>query len=971
MRFISRLALLLLAICGTVSAQQKYNALTQVNWVPLSGSGAPTLPCTASQYGMGYVDVTNSQTYACGMVGWFKTMASPPIVFAGAWNAGSTYTVNQAVGYGGSTYVSLQNSNLNQNPATQTAFWMLLVAGGGSGYFPGSPTVTISGGVTAGQCLIATGAEAANWTSCPGGSTTLTGDVAGSGTGSIVTTLTKIAGVPFCTGFAPTNGQSLQYTTGGSPNPCYSAAAGSGGFPIVLGTTNIPSGSTTTAISGLSVNGVTLQTGGSIGAFLNQAGGYSSPTGISAKVKYVSVYGCPQDTDLTAGGGTDATSCINALWAGASPTNPILVVQDGASLISGNGLQMPASGGAYLQGAGGGISAISLLTCSITSNVATLTTATNTLTAGRNVQFSALSHCPALNNQVLAVSATGISSTSFQVPITSANITSGAETGVAVSAYGTGFFSANNSGDMISNGTTVSGGNCENVAAVPGSLNGASYGISGVIFSGNGGNQSNYCFGADFNNANNIVIENTVFYNIYKYGIKLDNVKQVGIDHVYIYATNVGPTAPINTDGVHIDGPASDITISNSYFHTGDDAIAINSSEGYCGPISRVTITNSTLDNARSALRVYNNGAICANGLSPLIDTVTISNYSGSVYESVATLGFNTIGTLNPAINNLKWANSVVTAVAPLPGAFIVVNNLGKVDLDGFTLQGVSDCLFCSAIGSQGISLLKLHNVTAVFNSYNTGGTGILNILGDISGGGTLTVADAIIDGLGEYNDPGGTAAPGCPLCNMPITNLYAANIDMNLFNSFSSTNVTNLVGLVGSNISMGAGASKFNLYGNGSGFSLLPHSASGNVTHIFSNDAGTTAAFKFDVSNQFLQIGGGQPLAGGSLTSYPRFLSALTDNLNRNPCCNGPALGSVGNWTRIYTPSGTASADCVDWQGQAFGAGGPSSVIKWCNDGSLSLNKLTATSSTTASNFSVPITIGGTVYYMRLSSTP
>jgi hypothetical protein len=47
-------------------------------------------------------------------------------------------------------------------------------------------------------------------------------------------------GVPFCAGFAPTNGQAVEYTTASSPNPCYTAAtvSGSGSVPVVtaLGT---------------------------------------------------------------------------------------------------------------------------------------------------------------------------------------------------------------------------------------------------------------------------------------------------------------------------------------------------------------------------------------------------------------------------------------------------------------------------------------------------------------------------------------------------------------------------------------------------------------------------------------------------------------------------------------------------------------------------------------------------------------
>ena len=60
-----------------------------------------------------------------------------------------------------------------------------------------------------------------------GGSITcLTGDVAaGSGSGCTTATVKGIETVPFCSGYTPTNGQFVQYTTGGSPNPCYSAIA--------------------------------------------------------------------------------------------------------------------------------------------------------------------------------------------------------------------------------------------------------------------------------------------------------------------------------------------------------------------------------------------------------------------------------------------------------------------------------------------------------------------------------------------------------------------------------------------------------------------------------------------------------------------------------------------------------------------------------------------------------------------------
>jgi len=61
----------------------------------------------------------------------------------------------------------------------------------------------------------------------------LTGDVAaGSGSGCLTATVEGIEGVPFCTGYTPANGDYVQYTTGGTPNPCYTAVAGTGSLSV-------------------------------------------------------------------------------------------------------------------------------------------------------------------------------------------------------------------------------------------------------------------------------------------------------------------------------------------------------------------------------------------------------------------------------------------------------------------------------------------------------------------------------------------------------------------------------------------------------------------------------------------------------------------------------------------------------------------------------------------------------------------
>jgi hypothetical protein len=83
---------------------------------------------------------------------------------------------------------------------------------------------------TAGQLLAYTTSSSPNpcWTAqnAPGGSFSAGGDLAGSSSSQHVV---GVNSVPLCTGFTPTNSQVLTYTTASSPNPCWTAAAGGGG----------------------------------------------------------------------------------------------------------------------------------------------------------------------------------------------------------------------------------------------------------------------------------------------------------------------------------------------------------------------------------------------------------------------------------------------------------------------------------------------------------------------------------------------------------------------------------------------------------------------------------------------------------------------------------------------------------------------------------------------------------------------
>ena len=65
--------------------------------------------------------------------------------------------------------------------------------------------------------------------------TALTGDATSTATGG-ATTVKGLNGVPFCTGFTPTTGQVVTYTTASYPNPCYTSTPSSGGIATVEGT---------------------------------------------------------------------------------------------------------------------------------------------------------------------------------------------------------------------------------------------------------------------------------------------------------------------------------------------------------------------------------------------------------------------------------------------------------------------------------------------------------------------------------------------------------------------------------------------------------------------------------------------------------------------------------------------------------------------------------------------------------------
>jgi hypothetical protein len=246
---------------------------------------------------------------------------------------------------------------------------------------------------------------------------------------------------------------------------------------------------------------------------------------------------------------------------------------------------------------------------------------------------------------------------------------------------GTGFFvKTGTNNDGIHNGPAV----LPNNPRPPAPARGMNVSLSNFTLNGNQGNGFNgnstsgtrqgsavaWYFGINLMNLNNIVIEKVVVVRTSAYHIRLSNVGNVTV------TGSVMQSGGLSTDGLHFDGPANDITISNCDFATGDDSIALNAPEGYGGDISRVRVTNCTF-NSWSLMRLYTT----IPGLGKFtIDTVSVQNCSATLAEAAFLIGLNA-GSLPNSIASLKISDCYLTA----PTVLALAENFGAIDLNNVT----------------------------------------------------------------------------------------------------------------------------------------------------------------------------------------------------------------------------------------------------------------------------------------------
>jgi len=260
---------------------------------------------------------------------------------------------------------------------------------------------------------------------------------------------------------------------------------------------------------------------------------------------------------------------------------------------------------------------------------------------------------------------------------------------------GTGFFiKSGTNNDGIHNGAP--GDATPSNPGPPAPARGSSVSLSNFTINGNQGNGRSgvstsgsiqgdlnavWYFPINLMNLNNVEVTNVVIVNSPSFHMRLSNVGNVTISGCVLRSK--GP----NTDGIHFDGPANDIHISNCDITGSDDAIALNCPEGYTGDISRVTVSNCKVSSWTFLMRLHTIDS--STGSRYNIDSVSVDGCNGELDYGGFLLGHGG-GAYPESIKGLTISNCNLKA----PTILEIGANFGNVVLDNVTLTPKSSRQF-------------------------------------------------------------------------------------------------------------------------------------------------------------------------------------------------------------------------------------------------------------------------------------
>jgi hypothetical protein len=196
--------------------------------------------------------------------------------------------------------------------------------------------------------------------------------------------------------------------------------------------------------------------------------------------------------------------------------------------------------------------------------------------------------------------------------------------------------------------------------------------IEGLNIDGNQANQAHtgsgpyageYTSGVRFFGVTNLALRKTRVFQAKTFGIWLCSIDGLTVDDMYFDQYMGG--APANQDGLHINGPARNIQITNVRGTTNDDMIALNADDGALGAnVTSGTIRNVLIDGVTMIG--------CLNGIRVLsatsvIDQIAIRNITGTTRDVAVNcspfgIGSGNIGTVSVDGVDVQCANGFAGA---------------------------------------------------------------------------------------------------------------------------------------------------------------------------------------------------------------------------------------------------------------------------------------------------------------------
>ena len=213
---------------------------------------------------------------------------------------------------------------------------------------------------------------------------------------------------------------------------------------------------------------------------------------------------------------------------------------------------------------------------------------------------------------------------------------------------------------------------------------------AGSFIAPNGG----WLFGLSLDNLAHVLIEHNWFYNIATYNVHLEACTDCIVENNRFDAFVHG----LHQDGLHVDGPSSQIRAAHNWFNNSDDAIAMNTTEGYGGPIAGVIVDSNHCVACLTAYKQLSNesGGSTTNAA---VSGVVVTNGSGTIKSYAGNSGcafrlgdLSASGTRTPdimqdvAISNSTYAtldnNSEMIEVDDNVGT-LTVSNVHLVNPEG------------------------------------------------------------------------------------------------------------------------------------------------------------------------------------------------------------------------------------------------------------------------------------------------